>query len=47
MATAYVYLVVFHASNSTGQQLGVREFGDYEPHRQLVSVGHDTAKHRC
>jgi len=23
---------------------GVREFGDFEPHRQLVSVGYDTVK---
>jgi len=34
MATAYATLILY-ASNITA---GVREFGEFEPHRQLVSV---------
>ena len=42
MATAYAYLLSTHASNIT---TGVREFGKFEPHRQLVSVDYDTVRH--
>jgi len=34
-------LLSTHASNTAG----VREFGELEPHRQLVSAGYDTVKH--